>query len=157
MNGQLFRKKSIERVSSPEQLDEYIRVSNPGIWIVLAAIVILLIGVCVWGVVGHLDTRVSAVAISENGQTMVYIKEAEAASVQIGIPVEINGETYTVTEIAEEPAPVNAQVPAYALHVGDLQNGEWVFTAKLDRAPADGIYPAELIVESVSPMHFVLN
>ena len=31
MNEQLFRKKSIDRVSSPEQLDAYLRVANPGV------------------------------------------------------------------------------------------------------------------------------
>ncbi len=30
MENQIFRKKSIERVSSPEQLNDYVRVSNPG-------------------------------------------------------------------------------------------------------------------------------
>ena len=49
MNSQLFRKKSVDKVSSPEQLNEYIRVANPGVWMVLAAIVILLAGVVVWG------------------------------------------------------------------------------------------------------------
>ena len=44
MNEQLFRKKSVDKVSSPEQLNEYIRVANPGVWMVLAAIVILLAG-----------------------------------------------------------------------------------------------------------------
>ena len=57
MNSQLFRKKSVDRVSSPEQLNEYIRVANPGVWMVLAAIVILLAGVVVWGCIGHLDTH----------------------------------------------------------------------------------------------------
>ena len=47
MNQQLFRKKSVDKVSSPEQLNEYIRVANPGVWMVLAAIVILLAGVVV--------------------------------------------------------------------------------------------------------------
>ena len=42
MNQPLFRKKSVDKVSSPEQLNEYIRVANPGVWMVLAAIVILL-------------------------------------------------------------------------------------------------------------------
>ena len=42
MNSQLFRKSSIDRVSSPEQLNSYIRVSNPGVWLVLAAVVLLL-------------------------------------------------------------------------------------------------------------------
>ncbi len=47
MDKQLFRKSSIERVSSPEQLNDYIKVSNPGVWMILAAIIALLIGVCV--------------------------------------------------------------------------------------------------------------
>ena len=72
MNEQLFRKKSIERVSSPEQLNEYIRVSNPGIWMVLAAIIVLLVGAIVWGGVGTLDTTLSTVAIAENGEVTIY-------------------------------------------------------------------------------------
>ena len=31
----LFRKKSLERISSPEQLNEYVRVSTPSVWLVL--------------------------------------------------------------------------------------------------------------------------
>ena len=37
MQNQLFREKSLEKVSSPEQLNDYIRVSNPGVWIAVAA------------------------------------------------------------------------------------------------------------------------
>ena len=36
----IFRKETLERVSSPEQLSDYLRVTNPGIWIVLAAVVV---------------------------------------------------------------------------------------------------------------------
>ena len=64
MNEQSFRKKSVDRVSSPEQLNDYIRVANPSLWLVLGAVIALLIGVCVWGVLGRLDTTVSAVAVA---------------------------------------------------------------------------------------------
>ena len=37
MSDQIFRKKSLDRISSPEQLNDYIRVANPGIWMILAA------------------------------------------------------------------------------------------------------------------------
>ena len=45
MDNQLFRKKSLDKVSSPEQLNDYIRVSNPGVWIALTAVIVLLFGV----------------------------------------------------------------------------------------------------------------
>ena len=32
MENKLFRQKSIDRVSSPEQLQDYMRVTNPGVW-----------------------------------------------------------------------------------------------------------------------------
>ena len=34
---ELFRKESVERVSSPEQLSDYLHVTSPAIWVVLAA------------------------------------------------------------------------------------------------------------------------
>ena len=69
MNESLFRKKSIKKISSPEQLDDYIRVSNPGVWMLLSCVIILLIGMCVWGIFGKLETSVSTVAICNNGKT----------------------------------------------------------------------------------------
>ena len=81
MNQQLFRKKSVDKVSSPEQLNEYIRVANPGVWMVLAAIVILLTGVVVWGFIGHLDTTLNTAVVCENGEAVIYVKEADIEKV----------------------------------------------------------------------------
>ena len=50
----VFRKKSLDNISSPERLNEYIRVSTPGVWLILAAITVLLIGILVWSVFGTL-------------------------------------------------------------------------------------------------------
>ena len=66
-------------MSSPEQLNDYIKVTNPGVWMVLEAIVILLVGVCVWGVFGKLETKLSVAAVSGDGQTLLYVKEKNAA------------------------------------------------------------------------------
>ena len=54
MKKPLFRQKSMERISTPEQLTDYIRVTRPGVWIVLAAAVLLLVSLLVWGVYGAL-------------------------------------------------------------------------------------------------------
>lgn len=157
MNEQLFRKKSIDRVSSPEQLNEYIRVSNPGVWLVLASIMILLVGVCVWGVLGHLDTTLSTVVVAKDGQMAAYVKEADIESVTEGMEVRIGENTCTIDEIEQQPIAVNEEFTDYALHVGGLQTGEWVYEVKVSGEAADGIHKAEIVVESVSPMSFVLN
>ena len=56
-NGGIFRQKSIKRVSSPEQLNDYIRVTTPSVWIVLAALVVLLAGMLAWSVLGRVTVH----------------------------------------------------------------------------------------------------
>lgn len=55
MNENIFNKKSIEKMKSPESLNDYIKVSNPGVWMLIAGILLLLIGACVWGIFGSID------------------------------------------------------------------------------------------------------
>jgi len=53
-NESIFRQKSIDRISSPEQLHDYIKVSSPGAWLVLVAIIIFLVGALIWSVNGSI-------------------------------------------------------------------------------------------------------
>ena len=53
MAHSIFRKTSLDRVSDPEQLNDYIRVTNPGVWMIMCAVILLLAGICVWGVFGE--------------------------------------------------------------------------------------------------------
>lgn len=53
----IFREKSLERVSSPEELNDYIRVTTPSVWIVLAATVALLLGMLTWSIFGRVEVH----------------------------------------------------------------------------------------------------
>ena len=55
MKNSIFRKKSMDRVSSPEQLNDYIRVTSPGVWLFLIALLLLLAGFIIWAAFGRLD------------------------------------------------------------------------------------------------------
>lgn len=164
MDNHLFRQKSIEQVSSPEQLNDYIRVSNPSVWMILTAVIVLLTGVCIWGVFGHLDTTVGCVCISDGGRNVVYIKETDMVSVETrntsvveGMCVTVGGQEYEIKAIGTEPVSVSEDFSEYAMHIGNLKNGEWVYEATLEAVLPDGIYVAEIVVESVNPMSFVIN
>ena len=51
----LFRKKSMDRVSSPEQLNDYIRVTTPSVWLVMLGVILLLAGMIVWSIFGTVN------------------------------------------------------------------------------------------------------
>ena len=157
MNEQIFRKKSVDKVSSPEQLNEYIRVANPGVWMVLAAIVILLVGVVVWGFIGHLDTTLATAVVCENGEAVIYVKEADAEKIVVGMTVRVDNHEYTVSEIPTEPVRVDGTMSEYAIHASGLTSGEWVYAVKVNGDIADGVHKAEIVIERISPISFILN
>jgi hypothetical protein len=47
----------IDRVSSPEQLNDYIHVTSPSVWIVMATVLILIIGMLVWSIFGTVEVQ----------------------------------------------------------------------------------------------------
>lgn len=61
----VFREKSIERVSSPEQMNDYIKVTTPSVWLILLATLIIIVGVLIWGVFGRIEVE------TENGTESV--------------------------------------------------------------------------------------
>lgn len=157
MDKQLFRKASIERVSSPEQLNDYIRVSNPGIWMILAAVISLLIGVCVWGIFGHLESKIATAGTCENGVFTCYITEEKIARIKPGMTINVDGMSLSVSEISAKPAAVTADSDSYLLYLGGFSQGEWLYKVTADSALPDGTYRAEIVTESVSPMSFIMN
>jgi HlyD family secretion protein len=56
MNTSLFRQVSLQRLSSPEQLDQVLRVTSPKSWTALVAVFLLLIAAIVWGFWGSIVT-----------------------------------------------------------------------------------------------------
>ena len=154
----LFREKNLERISSPEQLNSYIRVSTPSVWLLLAAIVILLVGVCIWGVFGYIHTTIPVLAVAEGHTATAYVRETDVHKVADGTAVSMNGIEGHVLSVSSEPVYVKEDTfTEYMRHVGQLQPGDWVYKLALDLDCADGIYTAQIVIDSISPMSFVIN
>ena len=62
MEKPLFRKKSLERISSPEALNDYLRVTGPAVWLVLSAIILLIAGMLIWSSVASIDSIAAGTA-----------------------------------------------------------------------------------------------
>ena len=139
MENEVFRKKSLDKMKSPENLSDYIKVANPGVWMVLLAALTLLIGALIWGCFGHIDTKFEAVAITSDGQTVCFVDEEYIDSLQPGMKVDINGEEGTI------------------LLIGPMEESLGKHAVLVDANVPDGSYMANIIIESIKPLSFVFN
>ncbi len=62
-SGNLFRKKALEKLSSPEQLDQMMCYVRPKQWIFLFACLVLLLSLLLWGIFGSVPTKISGMGI----------------------------------------------------------------------------------------------
>lgn len=71
--AKLFREKSLEAIESPESLNDYLRVTSPRVWLVLAAVIALLAGGILWGIFGNISVRSNVAVVSSGGETACYV------------------------------------------------------------------------------------
>ena len=90
MEQPLFRKESVERVSSPEQLSDYLHVTSPAIWVVLAAVILLLASLFVWSSVTAVESYAMGRAEVRGGVLTLTFDDAEkAGNVEVGMNVKV--------------------------------------------------------------------
>jgi HlyD family secretion protein len=103
MKTQLFRQISLERLSSPEQLDQMLRVTSGKIWAALLAIFLLLVTALVWGYTGAVVTTASGqgVIIRTGGVLNVVTRGAGVVikvNAQVGEKLEANQVVATIQQ-----------------------------------------------------------
>ncbi|RPI24919.1 MAG: hypothetical protein EHM61_15770 [Acidobacteria bacterium] len=94
-SSSIFRKSALERISTPEQLNDYIRVTNPRIWILLLALLALLGGAGIWAFFGSIPetVTVNGVAYSAEGQAKMvvgFVKLRTARRLAVGMPAQVS-------------------------------------------------------------------
>lgn len=139
MREEIFRKKSLDKVKSPENLDDYIHVSNPGVWLLLISIIILLAGACVWGIFGHIDSTAPTTVHVEDGTVTCFVADGDISSVHTGMTVRFDGFEAVIVEI------------------GKKEESGYSCTLQPDQTIPDGFYDGKIVIKSVKPLSFVLN
>jgi HlyD family secretion protein len=76
MNSNLFRKTALDKLSSPERLDQLMTVTPRRAWLALGAIAGILLAALIWSLFGSLPTRVSGpgIFVREGGAFQVVSK-----------------------------------------------------------------------------------
>ena len=134
-DNSVFRKKALDRIAAPDQLTDYLRVTNPGVWALLTAVILLLAGIFAWSMVGVLETTADAVVIVE-GET-ASIAAAGQEKIKEGMPLRIAGEEYKIVSVRAD------------------EYGRTVGYAQVDLP--DGTYEGKVVTQKIHPIAFLME
>lgn len=157
MEKKIYREKALKKLSSPEELNEYIKAASNGVWITLAAVLVLLAGVCIWGIFGHISSSVPAVLVSNGSELCCYVTEENAAKINESMNVKVNENSFTISGIGTAPVYLDATESGTIVHLFTNEPGIWVYELQLDGEIATGIYNADIETGSISPISYVIN
>lgn len=153
----IFREKNLEALQTPEDLNDYIHVTSPGVWLVLGAVIVLLIGVCIWGVAGHLDTSVQAAVVADETGTVCYVPAAALESVLEEKRVVIGGTGYELAPSALKPEVITENTNIFVIIAGKLSLGDVVYAVPLSEAMDEGVYAGTIITGRLTPMSLLFR
>lgn len=124
-----FRKKALDRVASPEELDRAVRVTRPGTWIGLAGLLVVVAAVVLWALFASITTTASGLGfvLPEGGlieatapragivqRIDITPRQRVHAGMSLASVRASDGSTFSVT------APVGGQVGEVLRAIGDF-------------------------------------
>ena len=154
----LFREKSLEAVESPESLNDYLRVTSPAVWLILAAVICLLIGAILWGVFGHIRTTATVAVQVKEGKAVCYVPYEQADGVMSQGVVSLDGQDYPLdTEGDHEVVVLEDSTSLRLLKAGNLSVGDPVILVPVDTDLTDGVYAGTAVTEDLKPISLLLQ
>lgn len=162
MSENLFREKSIERISSPEQLNDYIKVTRLGVWFIMGVVILFLAVVCIWGFTGTIDNTVEEKGYSDGENIYCYLTEEQVQDVcegQKGRVGDISVKVESVSEVPDGYSDIISRVGnEKAVHALRISEDDWKYLVILSsEKPVDGFVDISITTDSVSPIAYLFD
>lgn len=115
----LYRKSSLERISSPEQLDKVLKVTSPMSWLALIGITVIVVVTVIWSIIGTIPVTVTTKGIisSHVGSNAVYTQEAGTV---VSVRVRVGDELHLGDPVLTYKIASNEVETIYADQVGTV-------------------------------------
>jgi hypothetical protein len=113
METKLFRKVALDRLSSPEQLDEVMQITTPKGWLALIALALLIAAIVLWGLLGTVPITVSGTGVFTREGAFVTV--SSPAQGQLKLLVDLGatvdpGQVIAVVGTSQISSPIAGRV-----------------------------------------------
>lgn len=161
MNKTIFREKSIQKVKSPEKLDDFLHIANPGVWAIMITAVIFMAGVIVAACTRNIEIGLKCGAVCNDGVLTLYVPEKYSQTMNDDMTVQIKGldepAEVAVNNYTTVPLKTDDSFDKSALHISGLNVGDWLIAVECPCNIDSGVYESKLITERIRPIEFILS
>ena len=153
-----FKDEKANKITSPDQMNDYIKTSNPSAWLIILSAMFLLASIFVWAVFGTLNVTVEAGAVAADDRIVCYLPESE--DIAVGSKVrsgDIWGEVVSLSEkpVSELKVKESLNVDEYTLYCLDLNEWNYIVEISMPENNSDGYIEVEIIKETIKPISFL--
>ncbi len=125
MAKEFYREEALKRITAPEQMNDYLHVTRPSVWVALGAVILLLAGALIWSSQAQIVSYARGTARVKDGIMTIEFTQSE-----------LGGLIKTGTEVQVGQVKVNVN------SVG--RNDEGMVVANAQTSLADGTYPVSV-------------
>ncbi len=156
------KNEAASAVRSLDELDRAVKITTPGIWMVLLACFALLAGILAWGFFGTVSAGVSASGIMKNGKLICILDIDEVRLIKTGDIAVIDGKNFSIEKIDSVPLSRDEakELLGSDYLVSKNMNDDWAWSVTLVPENA-GDYPDgsllsfDIVTGRVSPFSMI--
>ena len=160
----IFRQSALNRIANADDLDKYIRVTNPSAWIVLIASLLLLGGLAIWAATAIIPTTISVAGLLEDDTVVCWVDASTAEKIKRGGASASVGDQkttdITIDTIPDSRAEVKSRINGdYLMESVTLTdwNYEVTFKAPSNLDGKSQIIPVYITVSETHPLNLILG
>ena len=87
MSASFFRKSALEKLSTPEKLDQLIKVTGPKAWIALITVALALLTGLLWSFMGTVKTNLDVIGVVLGGEVHEVVATSQGQLVELKVSV----------------------------------------------------------------------
>ncbi len=160
----VFNEKAVRRLKNPNDVDEYIRIGSPSVYLILCGCIALLIGIVAWGIFGSVTTKVIATGTVIDGKALCFLSEGDVDKLHVGDDVAMGGTSLKVASIAKAPISRSkaAQIVTDQYLLDSVMEGSWAYVVTLEGEGASNLSQdvpigMQITVERIAPIELLFR
>ena len=165
LGSQMFRESAMRKMSSADDLDHYLKVTNPSAWILIGTLAVLLVVAFIWGLTASLPVTTTTTGVLKNGEIVCFVPLSEKADVTTDSKVTAASYETHIASISSSPysqREVAAEIGS-DYTVSSLDIAQW--SCKVTVALPDEItwwdegddVPVQITTKEVAPLSYLFG